>query len=108
MQITLKGGEHFAGSRAGNRWYSGTIPGTAPAVYAARIPRISAVRTSASTMPRAWAFSERCENVTLKRFDVAPSRTDGAFGGGRRRAFRQLRREGRLRAAGLKTRWTTG
>lgn len=56
VQITLKGGEHFLRAAApATGWYSGTIPAL-PLPFMPRIPRISAVRTSASTMPRAWAF----------------------------------------------------
>ena len=56
VQITLKGGEHFLRAAApATSWYSGTIPAL-PLPFMPRIPRISAVRTSASTMPRAWAF----------------------------------------------------
>ena len=47
-------GSIFAGSRAQPPGYSPHIPTALP--FMPRIPRISAVRTSASTMPRAWAF----------------------------------------------------
>ena len=46
MQITLKGGEHFAGSRAGNRqvfWHHPRIPSP---FYAADSKGISAVKSS--------------------------------------------------------------
>lgn len=98
MQITLKGGEHFfAGSRAGNRLVFRHHPRTAPAVYAADSKDICCENIRVHHAAGMGFLAERCENVTLKRFDVTPSPRDGTvlFGSGRRRAFRQLRREGR-------------
>ena len=74
VQITLKGGEHFfAGSRAGNRLVFRHHPRTAPAVYAADSKDICCENIRVHHAAGMGFLAERCENVTLKRFDVTPS-----------------------------------
>ena len=96
VQITLKGGSIFCGQP---RRQPAGIPApsrTAPAVYAADSKDICCENIRVHHAAGMGFLAERCENVTLKRFDATPSPGTGrCFCGGRRRAFRQLRREGR-------------
>lgn len=78
LQITLTGQEQFfPGSRAGNRLIFRHHPRSAPAVYVTDSAEIRCEDIRIFHAAGMGFLAERCENVTLERFVVAPDPDSG-------------------------------
>lgn len=78
VQIDLEGEEcFFAGSRPGNLLIFRHYPRTAPAVYAADSKDIVCEKIQIHHAAGMGMLAERCENVSLKQFDVLPRKETG-------------------------------
>ena len=80
VQITLRGEERFfAGSRVGNRLIFRHHPRTSPAVYVTDSRNICCENIRIFHTPGMGFLAERCEDVTLQQFVVAPQPESGRY-----------------------------